>query len=117
MDPHTDNAIIVEAWNSVLYEKFIHAAQADAKNASVGNARFCVADVQTDLLGGPYTHAFARFGTMFFNTPGAAMRNIRRHLVPGAEFTQIVWRIREDNPWLHAAELRVREIVPVIEHS
>ncbi len=180
MDPHTDNAIIVEAWNTVLYEKFsrfkhllidglsshskealarhghpegarvldvgcgfgdstlriaqvvgpkgeavgvdcapnfIHAAEADAKNASVGNARFCVADVQTDLLGGPYTHAFARFGTMFFNTPGAAMRNIRRHLVPGAEFTQIVWRVREDNPWLHAAELRVREIVPVIEHS
>jgi hypothetical protein len=28
-----------------------------------------------------------------------------------------VWRRREDNPWLHEAELRVREIVPVIAHE
>ena len=54
---------------------------------------------------------------MFFNLPGAAMRNIRRALKPGGEFTQIVWRKREDNPWVHEAELRVREIVPVVSHE
>ncbi len=96
---------------------FIAAAEAERKAAGVPNARFLVADVQTDPLGGPYDYAFARFGTMFFNLPGAAMRNIRKHLVPGGEFTQIVWRIRQDNPWLHAAELRVREIVPVVAHE
>ncbi len=73
--------------------------------------------MQTDPLGGPYDHAFARFGAMFFNLPGAAMRNIRKHLVPGGEFTQSVWRIRQDNPWPNAAELRVREIVPVVAHE
>jgi ubiquinone/menaquinone biosynthesis C-methylase UbiE len=96
---------------------FIHAAEAEAATSGIANARFRVADVQVDALGGPYDYAFARFGTMFFNLPGAAMRNIRRHLVAGGEFTQIVWRIRQENPWLHAAELRVREIVPVVSHE
>src|SRR4051794_3443707 len=68
---------------------FIESAQGDARAEGVANANFRVADVQTDALGGPYDYAFARFGTMFFNLPGAAMRNIRKHLVPGGEFTQI----------------------------
>ncbi len=54
---------------------------------------------------------------MFFSLPGAAMRNIRAALKPGGKLTQIVWRKREDNPWLHEAELRVREIVPVTAHE
>ena len=29
----------------------------------------------------------------------------------------IVWRRREDNPWVHEAELRVKEIVPVVSHE
>lgn len=97
--------------------RFVEAAAQDAAAAGVGNARFLTADVQTDDLGGPYDHAFARFGTMFFNLPGAALRNIRRALAPGGTLTQIVWRRREENPWLHDAELRVREIVPVVAHE
>lgn len=96
---------------------FILAATSDAADAGVGNARFLCADVESGDLGGPYDHAFARFGTMFFNMPGSAMRNVRRALKPGGVFTQIVWRRREENPWLHDAELRVREIVPVVKHE
>ena len=66
---------------------------------------------------GPYDHAFARFGTMFFEMPGAAMRNIRRALVPGGTFTQIVWRRREENPWAYEAEQVVKQIVPVVSHE
>jgi ubiquinone/menaquinone biosynthesis C-methylase UbiE len=98
-------------------ENFITAATADALAAGIDNATFFVADVQMQDLKGPYDRAFARFGTMFFNMPGAAMRNIGRALVPGGEFTMIVWRRREDNPWLHKAELRVRELVPVVAHE
>ena len=36
---------------------------------------------------------------------------------PGGKFTQIVWRKREDNAWLHDAELITKEIVPVISHE
>jgi ubiquinone/menaquinone biosynthesis C-methylase UbiE len=96
---------------------FIQASERDAAAAGVRNANFFTADVQGDDLRGPYDHAFARFGTMFFMSPGAAMRNIRRALKPGGTFAQIVWRKREDNPWLHDAELRVREIVPVVSHE
>ncbi|HEY8554921.1 MAG TPA: methyltransferase domain-containing protein [Burkholderiales bacterium] len=98
-------------------DNFVRAAEEEARAAGIGNASFFVADVQTDDLRGPYDHAFARFGTMFFNLPGAAMRNIRRALRPGGELVQIVWRRREDNPWLHEAELCVREMVPVVAHE
>src|SRR6056300_96812 len=96
---------------------FIESAQQLAAEEKVGNARFEVADVERDDLGGPYDKAFARFGTMFFMMPGMAMKNIRTALKPGGTFTQIVWRKREDNPWLHEAEKRVREIVPVVSHE
>ena len=106
-----------EAVGADCAEKFVHAAEQEAKAARVPNVSFFTTDVQTDDLGGPYDYAFARFGTMFFMTPGAAMRNIRRALKPGGGFSQIVWRKREDNPWLHDAELCVREIVPVVSHE
>jgi ubiquinone/menaquinone biosynthesis C-methylase UbiE len=98
-------------------ENFVRSAEADARESGIGNARFFVADAQWGDLGGPYDHAFARFGTMFFELPGAAMRNVRSALKPGGRFMQIVWRRREENAWLHEAELRVREIVPVVSHE
>jgi hypothetical protein len=54
---------------------------------------------------------------MFFNLPGAALRNIRRSMAPGALATFIAWRRREDNPWLFASEQTVRGIVPVVSHE
>lgn len=96
---------------------FIKECERAAEEAAVSNARFIVADVEVDDLGGPYDEAFARFGTMFFNMPGRAMKNIRASLKPGGRFTQVVWRKREDNAWLHEAELCVRSIVPVVSHD
>jgi ubiquinone/menaquinone biosynthesis C-methylase UbiE len=96
---------------------FIQTATAEVEQSGPPNTSFFVADVQTEDLRGPYDEAFSRFGTMFFNLPGAALRNIRRSLVPGGTLRMIVWRCREANPWLHEAELRVREIVPVVSHE
>ncbi|HZQ61484.1 MAG TPA: class I SAM-dependent methyltransferase, partial [Casimicrobiaceae bacterium] len=98
-------------------ERFIRSAQQEAREADIGNASFFVADVQRDDLRGPYDAVFSRFGTMFFNMPGAAMRNIRKGMRPGSALTMIVWRRKEDNPWLYEAEQRVREIVPVVSHE
>jgi ubiquinone/menaquinone biosynthesis C-methylase UbiE len=98
-------------------ENFIRDAGAEARKLGVDNARFFVGDAQSGDLGGPYDHTFARFGTMFFEMPGAAMRNVRKALKPGGTFTQIVWRRREENPWLHEAELCVKKIVPVVSHE
>ena len=96
---------------------FIRDAEGEARQEGIPNARFFVGDAQWGDLKGPYDHAFARFGTMFFDMPGAAMRNVRNALKPGGTFMQIVWRRREENPWLHEAELRVKEIVPVVSHE
>ncbi|MBC7768537.1 MAG: class I SAM-dependent methyltransferase [Phycisphaerales bacterium] len=96
---------------------FIASATREAAEAGAANASFFVADVQSENLRGPYDHAFARFGTMFFNMPGAALRNIARALKPGGDLTMVVWRKREDNPWIHDAEQVVREMVPVVAHE
>jgi len=98
-------------------ENFIRAAEESAAKSGTANASFRVADAQSDDLGGPYDFVFSRFGTMFFALPGAALRNMRRALKPGGELLMIVWRIREQNPWLHDAELCVRQIVPVVSHE
>ena len=96
---------------------FIAQANRDAADAGIQNATFFVADVQADDLRGPYDHAFSRFGTMFFNLPVASLRNIRMSLKPGGRLSMIVWRKREDNPWIYKAELAVRKIVPVVSHD
>jgi ubiquinone/menaquinone biosynthesis C-methylase UbiE len=98
-------------------ENFVTGALEEARQAGVANASFFVADVQMDDLRGPYDLAFSRFGTMFFMMPGAAFRNIRKSLKPGGELAMVVWRRREENPWLYDAELRVKEIVPVVAHE
>ena len=96
---------------------FIAAAEAEAREVSVANAKFIVADVQKDDLRGPYDAAFSRFGTMFFMSPVAALRNVRRALKPGARLTMIVWRRREENPCMYEAEVCVRGLVPVVAHE
>ncbi|MGE0006263.1 MAG: class I SAM-dependent methyltransferase [Parvibaculaceae bacterium] len=96
---------------------FVAAATQESREAGAAGASFFAADVQTGDLRGPYDFLFARFGTMFFNAPVAALRNMLGALRPGGEMAMIVWRRREDNPWVHEAELRVREIVPVVAHE
>jgi SAM-dependent methyltransferase len=88
--------------------RFIESAKDEFGAA---NVTFSVADVQFDDLGGPYDYVFSRFGVMFFDNPGAAMRNIRRSMTPGARLVAVVWRIREDNPWLYDAQLIVEGMI------
>ena len=98
-------------------QNFIALARAEARAAGRDNASHFVADAQQQPLHGPYDAAYSRFGTMFFTSPGAALRNVRRSLRPNGKLTMIVWRRREANPWLYAAELCVRELVRVVAHE
>jgi ubiquinone/menaquinone biosynthesis C-methylase UbiE len=75
------------------------------------NASFAVADVQSDDVGGPYDYVFSRFGVMFFDNPGAAMRNVRRTMAPGGRLVVVVWRIREENPWMYDAQQIVEGMI------
>lgn len=91
--------------------RFIGSALREAAESGVANASFAVRDVQTDDLGGPYDMAFSRFGTMFFASPVAALRNIRRSLAPGGRLVVVVWRRREDNQWAYRAQTIVEPMV------
>jgi SAM-dependent methyltransferase len=92
--------------------RFIEDAIREADEAGVANARFLVADVQEGLGGeGGFDIAFSRFGTMFFASPVAAMRNIRSALVPEGRLVMVVWRRRIDNDWLYRAQTIVEGIV------
>jgi ubiquinone/menaquinone biosynthesis C-methylase UbiE len=97
--------------------RFIDAARGEAEQAGVRNARFLVADVEREALGGPYDRGFAQFGTMFFASPVAALRNVRRALADGALYTMVVWRRKDENPWLYDVEQRVRELVQPPEQT
>jgi SAM-dependent methyltransferase len=92
--------------------RFVDEARKDAREAGADNVEFFVGDVQEVDLGGPYDCIYSRFGTMFFLSPMRAMKNVHAHLAPGGCFAMVVWRKREDNVWLHAAETCVREIIP-----
>jgi ubiquinone/menaquinone biosynthesis C-methylase UbiE len=92
--------------------RFIEDAIRETGEAGIANARFLVADVQ-DGLGAEqgFDTAFSRFGTMFFASPVAAMRNVRRALVPDGRLLMVVWRRRIDNDWLYRAQTIVEGIV------
>jgi SAM-dependent methyltransferase len=92
--------------------RFIDTARAEAAEAGVGNARFVVGDLQTMDLEGRFDLAFSRFGTMFFVNPVAALRNVHGAMATGGRLAMVVWRRREDNPWLHRAQTIVEGIVP-----
>jgi SAM-dependent methyltransferase len=96
---------------------FIETATTEAAEAGIENARFLVADVQTDPLGGPYDIAFSRMGTMFFISPVAALRNVRQSLVPGGRLAMAVWRRREDNHWMYRAQQIVEALVQKPEET
>jgi len=96
---------------------FVEESVRCAKVAGVENARYFAADVQTGELGGPYDLAFSRFGVMFFASPVAALRNVKKALAPHGSLLLVVWRKREDNPWMHAAELAVKDILPAVAHD
>jgi ubiquinone/menaquinone biosynthesis C-methylase UbiE len=98
-------------------QNFVEASVHDAKEVGCSNASFFRADVQTEGLRGPYAAAYARFGTQFFMSPVAALRNIKRSLQPGAWLSFVVWRKREDNPWLHVPELCVRSLITPEEET
>jgi ubiquinone/menaquinone biosynthesis C-methylase UbiE len=97
--------------------RFIEAAQKEAEQAGADRVGFAVRDVQVTEFEDRFDYAFARFGTMFFANPVAAMRNVRQALVPGGRLCMVVWRRKLDNDWLHRAETVVEQYVEEPEES
>lgn len=90
---------------------FIEAAQKRAAARGAPGVRFVQADAQVDDLGGPYDAVYSRFGTMFFTSPVAALRNLRRSLEAGGRLAMSVWRKRQDNPCFYIAQQVVERFI------
>ena len=97
--------------------RFIEAAQAEAEETRAANVSYAVRDVQVTEFEDRFDYAFARFGTMFFANPVAAMRNVRKALAPDGRLCMVVWRRKLDNDWLHRAETVVEEFVEEPEET
>jgi SAM-dependent methyltransferase len=78
----------------------IAAATRRAAAAGASNARFVVANAQSDDLGADFDAAYSRFGVMFFIDPQKAFANIGRSLHPGGRLGWAVWGPLMDNPWM-----------------
>lgn len=93
-------------------DAFLDYARQDAKTQGIENIRFERGDAEIALPKNEYDFVFARFGTMFFSNPVAAMRNMRLALKPGGRMAHIVWRQPADNPWLSMAKEIVLQYLP-----
>lgn len=93
-------------------DTFLEHAREAAAASGVANVRFLRGDVEVALPRNEFDFVFARFGTMFFTNPVAGLRNMRKALKPGGRIVHIVWRNRQDNPWLSMARDVVLEFLP-----
>ena len=94
--------------------RFIELARAES---TAPNVRFDTLDVQAARFEETFDYVFSRFGTMFFASTVAALRNVRSALEPGGRLVMVVWRRREDNPWVYVAEQVVKPLVEIPEET
>ncbi len=83
---------------------FLDYGKHDAAAAGVDNISWVVADIQRQKFEPVHDLIFSRFGTMFFENPVVALKNMRTALKPDGRLVMIVWRTIADNPWLGMAK-------------
>ncbi len=86
-------------------------AQAHADFGDLPQTRFLVADAQTGTLEAGFDVVYSRFGTMFLDSPVAAMQNLGRALRPGGRLSMVVWRARRHSVLF---ELPVSVVEPLV---
>lgn len=91
---------------------FLEQGRQDAAAAGLANIRFVEADVEAYPFRPEFDLCFSRFGMMFFASPVAAMRNVRKALKPGGRLMFITWRTIDDNPWLGIPKKVVLNFLP-----
>jgi len=78
----------------------IERARELARAEGLDNVTFERADAQVHRFpSARFDLAISRFGTMFFDDPGAAFANIGRALRPAGRLVMMVWQARERNEW------------------
>ncbi|RAS70209.1 methyltransferase family protein [Lentzea atacamensis] len=76
------------------------------------NVRFVHADAQVHAFEPQFDLIVSRFGVMFFDDPVAAFRNLGKAAKPGGELRVVVWRGKDENPFMTTAERAVAPLMP-----
>jgi SAM-dependent methyltransferase len=76
------------------------------------NTRFFQADAQVHAFEPEFDLIVSRFGVMFFDDPVAAFGNLRTAAKPGGELRAVVWRGKDENPFMTTAERAVTTLIP-----
>ena len=75
-------------------------AQAHARLAGLAHVEILQADAERHAFESAGCDAlYSRFGSMFFDTPGPALANVRTALKPGARAVFVAWREAARNQW------------------
>ncbi len=99
-------------------DAFLSEARKDAAARGFSNVEFSRGDAEIALPENAFDYVVARFGTMFFANPVAALRRMRLALRPGGLISHIVWRRREDNPaWQAPRDITLRHLPPPAEDA
>lgn len=94
-----------EAFGLDIDREMVARARELANRERVPNVRFEVGDAQAyPFRSGAFDVAISRFGTMFFNDPGEAFRNIARAIRAGGRLVMIVWQAHDRNEWAVALD-------------
>lgn len=91
---------------------FMEYGRSRAAAEALTQLRFEVGDAQVQRHGGGFDLVFSRFGTMFFASPVAALRNLHAELRPGGRLMMLTWRPLAENPWLAIAKQVARRHLP-----
>jgi SAM-dependent methyltransferase len=91
--------------------RFIDMARGEAEQAGARNVRYEVVDVEAGIGEDGFDLAYSRMGTMFFANPVAALRNVRRALVPGGRLAMVVWRSKVENECFYRAQVITERFV------
>ena len=76
------------------------------------NVTFIEDDIQTsNLTPNSFTHAFSRFGVMFFDDPVTAFKNIFNLLKPNGELSFICWQSPQKNLWQTLIMKEIKQII------
>jgi SAM-dependent methyltransferase len=98
-----------------VVSEFIDLSRRTVLETRATNVAFEVADAERFSTPERYDYVFSRFGTMFFERPGAAFRNLRRLLAPEGRLVMTTWRGLAENPWLAVGKSIAREHLGVPE--
>ena len=94
-----------------ISEPAIERARELARAQGVPNVTFSCADAQVHRFPQErFDLAMSRFGTMFFQDPGAAFANVGRALRPAGRLVMMVWQAGERNEW----EVAIRQSLAAV---